>query len=260
MTLITIAKRTEKFLADNSPVVLTAIGVTGTLTTAYLTGKASFKAANLILVEEDRQYRETVGEPRILLDRKEMFKLVWKEYIPAAGVGTLTIVCIITANRIGTRRAAAMAAAYGISEKAFAEYKEKVLENIGENKERKIRDEIAQDQVNDNPPIGQQVLPGDGNVLCYDPYSGRYFRATMEDIRKAENDTNYEILHNNYCSLGEFYGRLGLPGTSQSEEVGWNSDHLLEIRFSTVLVDDNTPCLSMSFTVEPIRSYYKSWS
>lgn len=259
MTLINIAKRTEKFLADNSPVVLTAIAVTGTLTTAYLTGVATFKAADLILVEEDRQYRETVDEPRIVLDRKEMFLLVWKEYIPAAGVGIITVACIVGANRIGTRRAAAMAAAYSISEKAFTEYKEKVVEKLGDNKERVIRDEIAQDQVTNNPATGREVLIGRGDILCFDTYTARYFLSSMEEVKKAQNDTNYEILHNNYCSLGEFYNRLGLPGTSFSEEVGWNSDHLLEVIFSTVLADDGQPCLSLRFTVEPIRGYYKSF-
>lgn len=255
MTLINLAKRAEKFLADNSPVVLTAIGVTGTITTAYLTGKASFKTNDLL--DEENERRLVMNE-RVLMEPKEKFLIVWKEYIPAVGVGAITIACIITANRIGTRRAAAMAAAYGISEKAFIEYKEKVVEKLGENKERDIRDEIAQNQVERNP-TGQQVLVGDGNALCYDAYSGRYFRSSMEDIKKAWNDTNYEILHNNYCSLGEFYGRLGLPSTQFSEEIGWSSDHLLEIRFSSVLADDNTPCISMSFTAAPIRGYYKSW-
>lgn len=243
-------------MADNSPVVLTAIGVTGTITTAYLTAIASFKAATLIDLEYDR--RDKMNLEPLDFDTKEKIKLVWKEYIPAVGVGIVTIACIVGANRIGTRRAAAMAAAYSISEKAFVEYKEKVVEKLGENKERDIRDEIAQDQVNRNS-TGQQVLVGDGNALCYDTFSGRYFRGTMEDIKKAWNDTNYEILHNNYCSLGEFYGRLGLPGTQVSEELGWSSDHLLEITFSSILADDNTPCISMSFTVAPIRGYYKSW-
>lgn len=259
MTLISIAKRTEKFLADNSPIVLTAIGVTGTITTAYLTGVATFKAADLILVEEDRQYRETVGEPRIVLDRKEMFLLVWKEYIPAAGVGVITVACIVGANRIGTRRAAAMAAAYSISEKAFTEYKEKVVEKLGDNKERAIRDEIAQDRVLANPPTGREILIGRGDILCFDAYTGRYFMSSMEEIKKAQNDTNYEILHNNYCSLGDFYNRLGLPGTSFSEEVGWSSDHMLEVIFSTVLADDGQPCLTIQFSVDPIRGYYKSF-
>jgi len=256
VTLINIAKRTEKFFADNSPVVLTVFAVTGTLTTAYLTGLASFKAIEIISEEQNRRFMMNENS---LIEDKEKFQLVWKEYIPAAGVCLGTLGCIITANRIGTRRAAAMAAAYSISEKAFSEYKEKVVEKLGDNKERAIRDEIAQDRIIANPSTGREVLVGRGDVLCFDAYTGRYFLSSMEEIKKAQNDTNYEILHNNYCSLGEFYNRLGLPGTSFSEEVGWNSDHLLEVIFSTVLADDGQPCLSLRFTVEPIRGYYKSF-
>lgn len=256
MTLITLAKRTEKFLADNSPVVLTAIGVTGTITTAYLTGRASYKANTLI--RDEAATRRLYNKPDEF-DLKECFLIVWKEYIPAAGVGVLTIACIITANRIGTRRAAAMAAAYSISEKAFTEYKEKVVEKLGENKERQVRDEIAQDQITNDPPTGEQVLMEGVQILCYDAFTGRYFKSTMEEIKKARNDINYQILHNNYCSLGEFYSLLGLPSTQFSEEVGWNSTHLLEIVFSSVLADNGQPVLSMRFDVEPIRGYYKSW-
>ncbi len=55
MTFHEFAKRTEKLVADNSPAILTAWGVTGTLTTAYLTGKASFRAADLLAKDERRR-------------------------------------------------------------------------------------------------------------------------------------------------------------------------------------------------------------
>lgn len=259
MILGSFAKQVEKFLQDNSPAVLTAIGVTGTVSTAYLTGAASFKASNLLRSEQGKNEVMThEGRQPYILDNREKFQLVWKEYIPAAGVGILTITCIITANRIGTRRAAAMAAAYGLSEKAFVEYKEKVVDKIGENKERAIRDEIAQDQVNRTPPTGEQVIVGDGKVLCFDSFSGRYFRSTVEDVKKAMNDTNYEMIHNMYTSLNDFYSRLGLEPVEMGEELGWNSDHLMEVLFSTTLADDNTPCIVTKFHVEPIRRYYKS--
>jgi hypothetical protein len=48
VTLHSMLKLTEKYIIDNSPTLLSGIAVTGTLMTGYLTGKATFKAADLI--------------------------------------------------------------------------------------------------------------------------------------------------------------------------------------------------------------------
>lgn len=259
MILSKYAKLAEKIVADNSPTILTAVGVVGTVGTAILTGKATLKSTQLIRDEKFNRFLETPeympGEEDIPpLDKVGVVKLVWKEYIPPVGSGALTVACIICANRISTRRAAAMAVAYSLSEKSIKEYKEKIQEKFGLNKSQQVKDEVAQDRVRENPNKGMVVV-GPGNVLCYDEISGRYFESSMEDIKKAQNDTNYEILHSSYASLSDFYYRLGLPPTKYSEEVGWNTDHLLEISFSTVLADDQRPCLSLEYNVVPSRGY-----
>ena len=253
MTLSEILKRVEKLTIDNSPTILTAIGVTGSLTTAYLTGKASFKAAEILILEHEEEDLKDI--PR---SRKKDAKRVWKLYIPAASTGAVTVVSIIAANRIGMRRAAAIAAAYSISEKAFAEYKEKVLEKVGENRERSVRDDLAQDRVRNNPSSDREVIiTGGGDVLCYDAFTGRYFKSDMETLKKAQNDLNYKVLNNYYASLSDFYDLIDLPRTSYSDEVGWNSDALLELEFSTVMSEDNRPCISINFRIQPIRGYYR---
>jgi hypothetical protein len=250
MILSRVAKQTEKFVQDNSPAILTAIGVVGTVATAYLTGRASFKAAELIH-DEDVILRAK-QEP--LLTPREKVALVWKCYIPAATNGALTVASIVCANRIGTRRAAAMAAAYSLSERAFVEYKDKVVEKFGENREREMRDELAQDRVDRNPN-NEVVIVGTGEVLCYDMYSGRYFESSMEEIKKATNDTNYRIINDGFASLGDFYDRLGLSATKYSEEIGWNTDHPLEVVFSTTMSDDSKPCLALDYRTVPTRGF-----
>ncbi|SRR6266540_517707 len=253
MTLMALAKQAEKLIADRSPMILTAIGVTGTITTAVLTGRATLKA-RLLLQNVDPIYDP--HNPHDAFTAKEQFLCVWKVYVPPVAVGALTVASIISANQIGTRRAAAMAAAYAVSEKAFVEYKEKVLEKIGENKERAIRDDIAQDQVNKNPITSQEIIiTGGGGVLCYEPYTGRYFHSDMESLKKAQNDLNYQVLNNYYASLSDFYDLVGLPRTEMSDEVGWNSDDILELAFSVVLSEDGRPCISINFKTVPIRNY-----
>lgn len=244
MTLTSLAKRLEKLMVDNSPVILTAIGVTGTLTTAFLTGKATIKACDVIDREE------------LWVDNKRAMKRVWKFYIPPASSAAVTIACIILANRIGNRRAAALAAVYAISEKAFDEYRMKVVEKIGEKRERSLRDEVAQDRITNNPVGTREVIiTGVGDVLCYEVFTGRYFNSDMEALRKAENDINHEVLHNSYASLTDFYYKIGLRPTGNSDEVGWNADKMLELEFSATISDDGRPCISVDFVVAPVRHY-----
>jgi Family of unknown function (DUF6353) len=243
MTFASIAKTAEKFTADNSPTILTAIGVAGTITTAVLSAKAGIESASIL------------SEEPAYMTKKEKVKLTWQVWVLPVGVGTITVTSIIFANKIGTRRAAAMATAYVISETAFDDYKSKVVEKLGKSKERDIHDFIAQDRV--DQAGASTIIIDDGDVLCFEQYTGRYFKSTMETIKKAQNDTNYQVLHDGYASLSDFYQRIGLPITSISEELGWNSDTKLEILFSTVMSENQKPCISIDFNVTPVRDYHK---
>lgn len=254
MNLARFMKRAEKFTIDNSPAILTAIGITGTLTTAYLTGKASFKAYDLLLEEDTRRHMN--NEPPLRPDTKAMVQVVWREYIPAGISATVTVAAIFAANHVSTRRATAMATAYSLSERAFTEYKDKVVEKIGEKKNQEIKDEIAQDQVTRNPvDEATVIMTNDGEVLCYDRFIGRYFKSSMEALKRAVNEVNYTILHQDYASLSDFYMELGLEPTGISDEVGWTTDQLLELDISTVLSTDNKPCIAIDFNHRPIRNF-----
>lgn len=241
----------KKLAIDNAPTILTVVGAAGVVGTAYLTGKASFKAAQIL------------GEESPHLNAKEKATLCWRLYIPAAGMGALTIAAIVGSNRIGTNRAAGLAAAYAISEKGFERYKAHVKEKFGENKAREVQDELAQKQVNENPPSSEMLIIGAGKVLCRDSWTGRYFHSTMETIKKAQNDINYKALADDYPSLTEFYQRIGLRPVSASDAVGWNSQNKLEVMFSAALVEPaegqgTVPCMVISFVSEPIPNFWKA--
>lgn len=253
MTLSSQFKLVEKFVLDNAPTIATAVGVAGTITTAVLSGQATYKA--YIRVENANIEAERMNEPP--LDKKEILREVWTLYIPPVVIGSLTIASIVSANRIGTKRAAALAAAYSLSEKTLAEYKEKVTEKLGEKKEQKVRDEIAQERVNKNPLSNEVVILGTGEVLCYDSWTGRYFMGDMEKIRKAENEINKQILDYGYASLSDFYDKIGLQPTAMSEELGWKYENMCAVQFSTVLSEDGRPCISIAYSTEPVRNYFR---
>lgn len=252
-----LQQKAQAILSENASAILTAGGVAGTVGTAVLTGRASFKAASLIQYETEKRQDDPESD-RFAVQRMEAVKMVWPLYLPAIGVGGLTVGSIIMANRISAAKAAALATAYGLSERRFQEYRDKALEKLGVNKEEKLRDEIAQDRVTGNPPTdGQVVIIAGGDVLFYDMLTGRYFRSTVENVKKAENRINTALLNHEYASLSEFYEEIGLAPTNYSDEVGWNLSRngQLEVKFSTTLSPDDQPCIAIDFTVAPHPAY-----
>ena len=262
--LILKARHLKFLVSDNSTTVLTGMGVAGTVTTAYLTGRASFKAAHLI--EQDKQLLEEMaatenGEPAFIkqtLPRK--IKLAWRLYIPPAGVCAVTVASIIVGSKISSKKIAALTVASVTSERALQEYKSKVIEKIGDRENQKIRDEVAQDRVNNQPVNAREVIiAGTGEVLCYDMVTGRYFQSTVEEIKRAENKINHELVNFMSASLSSFYDEIGLPATSYTDSVGWNMNNRMEVQFSTVMSTDQRPCIAIDFVNPPIADYNRHY-
>lgn len=254
-----IVRTVKKFTSDNKPTILTGVGIAGTAVTGVLAAKAGYSAGYKQSLA-DQVTTPGYWDDKTRKDRiTHVAKETWKLYLPSAVTGVGTIASIAAANKISTNRAAAMAAAYTITDKAFTEYKAKVVETIGEKKETVIRDKIAQEKVDRNSDGAGTLIIGDGQVLCYDVYSDRWFDSTMEDLKKAQNDTNYEILHNMYVSLSEFYSRIGLSPTPYSDEVGWTSDEMLELHFTTCMHPKRkVPAISFTFHAQPIRKFWRA--
>lgn len=255
MSIATLTRRAKQVMSDHSPAILAGAGIAGTVVTAILSGRAGYKAGYQMAQEDDTI--TTSAEDQTKKERyKHVAQRTWKLYMTPAVSGVGTVVAIAAGNKVSTGRTAAMAAAYSITDKAFTDYKAKTVEVLGEKKEQTdIRDKIAQDQVSSTGERGSLVILNSGEVLCYDSFTDRYFNSSMERLKKAQNDTNYQILHNVYVSLSEFYDKIGLPPTSYSDELGWTSDNLLELHFTTVMTPDDRPALSFNFHVDPVRNY-----
>src|SRR3954471_24381277 len=264
MQLLNDAKqRAQEFAQQNATTLLTIGGVMGTVTTAVLAGRAGYKAAEIIIMEEQDRLAMALADvtpdqkddvlPEIVTTTDKL-RLVGLQFVPPILTGTATIASIIMANRMSAQKAAALAAAYGLSEKQFREYKDKVQEKLTGPKAQAIDDELAQDRVN-NTPGSQQIVVVEGEVLCFDEATGRYFRGSMATINTAVNKTNEEILAHNYATASFYYDKLGLDPTTWSDEVGWNSHHPVEISISTVMSHDQRPCISIDFKFLPTVDY-----
>lgn len=246
-------KSAQSAVVKHSPEILTGIGIAGMITTTVLAVKATPKA--LILIEEKKE-EERVEQ----LTPIETVKTAWKPYIPAVVTGTASIACLIGASSVHVRRNAALATAYKLSQTALTEYKEKVVETIGEKKEKVIREKIDKDHIDQNPVTKSEIIvTKKGSTLCFDYYNGRYFESDIEEVKKAINVLNGMLLREDYVSLNDLYDELGISHTPTGEVLGWNVDRvgreLIQPRLTPQMADDGRPCIAVSCDPDPAHGY-----
>lgn len=240
-TAITSAvKKAGLTLSKHSPTILAVLG--GTTSIAALVEAVRATPAAMKDLEEMK--------PETNLDK---IKVAGKHYIPAVIMELFALGCIFSSHKITLGRAAVISTLYTTSEEKLKEYQEKVIEKIGPKKDEQIRDDIALDHVNKTFDSNNKVImnPMDGKTRCLDKWSGRYFYSTVETIREAVNDLREELQGDWYISLNEFYYAIGLEGIDAGEEMGWNADDPIKVKFSSQLCPDGIPCLVVDFDVRP---------
>lgn len=256
LNLSKVFRDVKTLASQHSPELLTGIGIAGMITTTILAVRATPKALTLI---DDKKVELNLHEDD-KLTVAETVKATWKCYVPAVVTGITSTACIIGASSVNARRNAALATAYNLSANALAEYKEKVIETIGEKKEQIIRDKVAEEQVKKNP-VNQSaiIVTNKGNTRFMDPITKRRFMSDIETINQIINRLNRQMINGgDFISLNEFYYELGLEGCDIGEDLGWNVvNGLIELSDPPhAIVDtDGTPCIVLEYEVEPRRGF-----
>lgn len=242
-------KQIGKFVDSNSPVILTGMGLAGMITTVVFGIKATPKAEKIIKCEESQLERP--------LTKVEIVKHTWKCYIPTVAMGAASAACIIGGQSVSLRRNAALAGLYAFTDNTLKEYQDKVIETVGEKKNTDILDGMAKDIVDQNPVNELNVIRAGGDHLCYDPLTGRYFRSDIELINRAVNNLNKCLIDDRYETLNDFYYLLGLPEVDSivGEDLGWNTDKLMDLGFSSQLASNGEPCIVLRYDVAPKFDY-----
>ena len=234
------------FLKRNGSTILTVLGGAGVVATAVTAVKATPKAINLIEV-----YEEQKGEDLTTLEK---VRVAGPHYIPAILIGAGTIACIFGANVLNKRNQASLMSAYALIDNSYKEYKKKVAELYGEETHKEVVSSIAKDKYTDD------IRVDDNKMLFYDEFSHRYFESTLEDVIKAEYNTNRKLQCNGGVYLNEYYEFLELEPIPGGTELGWSSgileSHYLaeQIAFDhwKVVLEDGLECCIITLRYEPV--------
>lgn len=258
LDMAAVFKSVKTVLSNHSPEILTGLGIAGMITTTVLAVSATPKALDLIAEAEDEK---AANEHNDHLTKVEVVKAAWKPYIPAVITGVTSIACLIGASSVHSKRNAALATAYNLSATALAEYKQKVIETVGEKKEQTIREKVAKERIEKEPVNPSTIIvSGNGKTRCFDTITKRRFVSDIETIKRTVNELNRRMVHGeDYISLNEFYYALDLDGVSIGDDLGWNvARGLIELDFSAQLDTDGVPCIVIDYAVAPKRGF-NSW-
>lgn len=279
-----VFKAVGRTAKEHSPEILTGIGIAGFIATVVLAVKATPEVADSIefakeniaydeYVDEwneshqDRKYdsmkpasfREFVdceyseGLYPVKLKFKDVFLGSWKAYLPAAITGCTSIACVIGGVSTSLRRTAAMATVAKVAETTLKEYSKKVVEEIGEEKEQKIKEKASAAAV-EKVKVEDQKLPvhyGEQQLYC-DNYTKRVFYATPAQIEKAFGELNVALASGDEYSMNDFHSSFGLDESPTGEMTGWRpEDYKVGYSIGSSVSYDGRALLVICFDVWP---------
>lgn len=233
----------------HAPEILTGVGILGWGTATVLAVRATPKAMKSI---EEKKEELNVDS----LTPVETVQATWKHYIPAAGTAIAASICLTKSTSVSIGRTAAFATLAKVSETTLSDYKDKMIEVLGEKKAAEVRDKVAQKQVDRLPVRSNEIfITEKGNTIILEPLTNRYFKSDADTIRRIVNDLNAEINYNMSVSLTDFNNKVGLPHADIADIIGWNADHPLSITFSAAVTSDDQPCLVIDWLHEPRHEF-----
>lgn len=223
----------------HSPVLLFGAGVVGVTATVVLACKGTLKLEetlnqhnkDLHSLEEvkGRMTEEEAVKTKALIYTKTVMEM-GKLYAPAVIIGVISIGCLTGSHVVLTRRNAGLTAAYAALEKGFNEYRKRVADEFGEDKERDLRyDAIT---VVEEDEEGKKVTTTKANPNgALSPYAKLFDESStswnndptynLAFLRAVQQVLTDRLRAKGHLFLNEAYDDLGLDRTPAGQVTGW---------------------------------------
>lgn len=237
--------RIGKFVARNSPAILSVVAGCGVIATAVLSGKGAIKAY------------EIVGDKK--LTTKEYAKETWRCYVPAIVSGTVTLASIVASHKMSKKQILALASACATARKTYKDNEEKIKNFIGQDKYKQIKKEVIEDHAKEDAKDNVEVAQKEG-LLFYESYTRQYFRSSIEKVQAAMYHFNRNYILRGYAPINELCDFLDIPKKlgSSGDGIGWSVDlgadwgyEWIDFEMSTTTIDGET-CNLIDYMIEPM--------
>ena len=231
----------QVFLEKNKPGFLVGSGIGllfSAVVSAFILGPMAKEA-----IEQEKE-RQNVDK----LSAKDTIRSAGPYMAIPAGLAVAGSVCVLSGDKMNIDNGTAALAAYALVKEGDREYREMTKEMVGEKKEKRIREAIAQDHVDKDPPDGHHIiLTGKGSVMCRDAWTGRYFYGDYDKLRRIENEIDRRILDETCVPINEYYLEAGMDEVS-SGNLCWKLENgYMRMDIITVMSKDHEPIFEVSF-------------
>jgi len=230
------------YIKKYSPEILTGVGVVGVIATTVFASKATLKLEPIIdrlngeVAVVKHMHEEQVtpySDLEFAKDKTRAYTVavvdVVKLYGPSITLGVVSISCIVGGHGIMRKRNVAMAAAYKAVESSFSEYRKRVAEEHGADKDIEYSRGIRHEEVTNEKGKKELVTTIDPNG--YSKYA-RFFdegNRCWEGVAeynlmwlRAQQDRANDILQSRgHIFLNEVYDLLALEHSHAGQVVGW---------------------------------------
>lgn len=230
----------------NSPHILFGVGVVGIVTSHILVARATLKLEPVldeikddvdrakrkphIASEHDISYNESEHGREMLHVYTTAALKLGKLYGPTLVIGSASLYALTRSHMTLTRRNAALAAGYAAITQEFKEYRDRVREEIGDDKEQDIYLGVKDMEIDEDGKKkkikGIDRLPSPyarffdqfSSQWEKDPERNRYF------LQCQQNYWNQRLHAYGHVFLNEVYDSLGLERSREGAVVGWLLD------------------------------------
>ena len=254
--------------SKKSPEILIGVGVAGVVTSTVLACKATLKLNGRLTTMQDElsianELKDAVGEEGRIVGvdketgedrevvysetdyRKDLFAIytknvfvILKDYAPALIIGTLSLAAILGSHKILKGRNIALASAYKALDVAYEEYRSRVREEYGEEKDRDfhlgLRDEkktVKELNEETGKEVSKKINVKTSNGTTHSPYA-RFFdefstqwqrnpQHNLFFLRAQQQMFNDLLISRGHVFLNEVYDALGFERTEAGNVVGW---------------------------------------
>lgn len=242
-------------LQKHSPTILFVAGVVGVGATVVLACRATLKVHEVlddhhttkgkmvVALENSIDYtEEDYRKDHMLLMAKTAGQFL-KLYGPSVILGAAAIAALTGAHVVLNRRNVAVTAAYAALEKGFRDYRKRVVDQYGDDKDQEFRYGLVHGEIVEETEQGPKVVGvkkwPDGVVRsiyarCFDETSSSWQRAPGYNqvfIRAQQAYANDLLQARGHVFLNDVYDMLGLSRTKEGAVVGWvlgNGDNFID--------------------------------
>ena len=229
------------FMEKSKPGFLLGSGI-GLLLSAVVSAFILAPMAKEALEEEKE--KQNVDD----LSPKDTIRTVAPYVGPPLALAAVGTYCVVRGDKMNVDNGAAAIAAYALAKESDREYREMTKEMVGEKKEKRIREAIAQDHVDKNPPDDRQIIiTGKGSVKCRDAWTGRYFYGDYDKLRRIENEIDRRILDEQRVLINEYYLEAGMDEVDAGKLCWKIENGYMRMDITTVMGQEHEPIFEVSF-------------